>query len=64
MKELNIKIYHNKSEIYVKIGGNDYYYDLPCTETEAVIRSVMRFYGCNPDYILDGIGFEEDEDDE
>ena len=64
MKELNIKIWHNKDEIYVKVGGNDYYYDLPFTEAEAVFRSIMKFYDYDPDYYFEGIEFEEDEEDE
>lgn len=60
MKELKIQVKHDKNEFYIKVEGNDYYYDLPCTEQEAVIRSVMHFYGHDPDYCLDGIIFEEE----
>ena len=58
MVDFTIKIFTSSDEIHVTIGGNDYYYDKPITEAEAVIRSVFKFYECDPDYYLDGADFE------
>lgn len=57
MKNLNIKIEINDDEIHVIIEGNDYYYDMPITEAEAVIRSVFKYYGYEADYYLEGCDF-------
>ena len=62
MENINIRVANNTDEIHVVVGGNDYYYDKPVAEKEAVLRSVMKFYGVDPDYCLDGIDFDEFKD--
>lgn len=59
MENINIRVMNNTDEIAVNVSGSDYFYDKPITEKEAVIRSVMKFYGVDPDYCLDGISFDD-----
>ena len=58
-ENIEIKINDSNDEIYVKVNGNDYYYDKPFNKDEAVLRSVFKFLGYEPDYYLDGATFNE-----
>ena len=59
MDNIMIEIDDRDDEIYIKVNGSDYYYGKPFNKDEAVLRSVFKFLGYEPDYYLDGATFDE-----
>ena len=59
MDNIAIEIRDADDEIHIKVNGSDHYYDKPFNKDEAVLRSVFKFLGYEPDYYLDGATFDE-----